>query len=70
MLYCVPTMILGDRRMRWVFALPTALAAGLVWMEMLFPVLGRAVAWQLVAIVAVWLASIGIRALGAVIRRF
>lgn len=66
--YCVHTVVFGSRRMRWVFALPTALAISLAWLELVRPPLGRGTAWQLLAIIAVWLASLGLRALGAVLR--
>lgn len=69
LLYCLRTLILDEPRMRWVFALPTALVGVLVWRETAGPLLGPLGAWQLVAIGGVWVASMGIRALGQRLRR-
>ena len=69
LVYCAHAMVLGDRRTRWVFALPTVLVGCLVWLETLGPVAGAHAGWQMIAILAVWLCSVGLRALGSTLRR-
>lgn len=67
--YCLHTLLTGDPRLRFGFALPAGLSAALLVMEVRGGLLDVVGAWQLAAIFAVWLGALGLRVLAAGLRR-
>jgi len=67
--YCGRSVLAGSRRLRLVFALPAGLACCLIWMESLGGLLDWGSLVRIVAILAVWVASLGMRALGDLLGR-